>query len=302
MPRVHLSPAPDIVRPRAGAQAGFTLIEVLVAIVVLTVGLLGTFAALRTSAHTTLTNRERQAETSLAREVLEDAGSLPTWQLSTVALPAALAPLITGSSAGVGSLSVSRGPTTYSVTLSACSVDDPSDGSGTELNSPPPSPMPAPAPNRTWCPNLTASSSVDPSPDDEERVSVTVQPSAGQPGPIVQQSTLIMNRLPVVSGLTLSSSSLSTNGGPCASSQPVSCTSAQPLIFSVTTTTPATSVRWFVNGALQASGDPYSTSGTTSQFPWQPPAGAATYTISAQAAYGQGDLGPSATLQVSITS
>jgi prepilin-type N-terminal cleavage/methylation domain-containing protein len=287
MLRVRLSSSSDTAHPRAGGQAGFTLVEVLVAIVVLTIGLLGTFAALRSAAHTTLTNRERQAETSLAREVLEDAGSLPSWQLTTSGLPAALAPLISGSSTAAGGLTVTRGLTTYSATLSACSIDDPSDGSGSDTS--------APAPNRTWCPNLTSSSSTDSTPDNEEKVSVAVGPSAGASGPTVQQSTLIVNRPPVVSGLTVTGSS-------CTSGSPASCTSAHPLSVTVTTTTPATSILWFVNGSQQASGDPYSTSGTSSQFTWQPPAGAANYTISAQAEYGQGPVGSAATLQVRITS
>lgn len=285
MPRVRFRPPDDTPCARVDRAAGFTLVEVLVTIVVLTVGLLGTFAALRTSAHATLTNRERQAETSLAREVLEDAGSVPSWELSTSALPGALQPLITGSGSPVGGvLQVTRGPVTYSVTPTSCSIDDPTDGSGSHASGNPP------APNRTWCPNLTTSASPDATPDDEERVSVTVAPSAGATGSSVVQSTIIVNRPPVISAIAVA-------GGACTSGPPVTCTSAQPLTATATATTPAagTTFQWFVNGALQAGM-------TTSQLTWKPPPGAASYTISAQAEYGLGPLSSAASVQVRVTS
>ncbi|HLI58366.1 MAG TPA: prepilin-type N-terminal cleavage/methylation domain-containing protein [Solirubrobacteraceae bacterium] len=274
----------DRARARVIDDAGFTLVEVLITIVVLTVGLMGTLAALRTSDRTTLTNRERQAETSLAREVLEDAGSLPSWELSTYALPGALQPLITGARAPAGGvLLVTRGPATYSVTPTACSIDDPTDGSASSHTSANP-----PGPNRTWCTGLVTSASTDSTPDDEERVSVTVAPSTGSAEPTVQQSTLIVDRPPVVSAITVA-------GGACNSGPPITCTSAQPLTATATTTTPATSFRWLVNGVLQSTM-------TTSQLTWQPPSGAASYTISAQAEYGQGPVGAAATVQVRVTS
>jgi prepilin-type N-terminal cleavage/methylation domain-containing protein len=292
MPSLRFASAQNLFS-RAREEAGFTLVEVLVAVVVLTVGLLGTFAVLRTSAHTTLTNRERQAETSLAREVLEDAGALPAWQLSSSApvgssqpLATALQSLIPGAGAPVGNvLQVTRGPASYRVTVTACAIDDPSDGvAGSHVS--------LPAPNRAWCPNLLTSGSPDATPDNEEQVSVTVAPSADPSGPTVQQSTLIVNRAPVVSSVT-------AGGGTCTAGPPVSCTSAQPITVSVTTTRPATLIRWFVNGGSRTT---YTTTGTTSQFTWTPPHGAATYTISAQAEYGQGPWGSAATQQIAITS
>lgn len=282
MSPLPLHPSPDSGFTHARVEAGFTLVEVLVAIVVLTVGLLGTFAALQTAARTTLTNRERQAETSLAREVLEDAGSLPSWQLSTSALPGALQPLISGAGSPVGGvLAVSRGSGTYSVTPTACSIDDPTDGSGSHAD--------PPAPGRIWCPHMTTSASPDATPDDEERVSVTVAANGGPAGLTpVQQSVLIVNRPPVVSGIAIA-------GGACVAGPPVTCTSAQALTATATTTTPATSFRWLVNGVLQPTM-------TTSQLTWQPPSGRNSYTISAQGQYGQGPVGAAATVQVSVTS
>jgi Tfp pilus assembly protein PilV len=57
-------------------ERGFTLIEVLVPAVVLVSGLLAVFGMLAAASHGSSTNRQRQAETSLAREVIENVRSL----------------------------------------------------------------------------------------------------------------------------------------------------------------------------------------------------------------------------------
>lgn len=303
MPRVPL-PALDTVRPRAVAEAGFTLVEVLVAIVVLTVGLLGTFAALRTSAHTTLTNRERQVETAVAREVVEDASSLSYTQLTSTALPGALQTLVANATTASGGLQVTRGPASYLVTLSVCSLDDPSDGYGKHGST---ANDPLPASGGAWCLNQPADGSTDSAPDDEKRLSVMVQAISDSTAPTVQQTALIFNHgLPAVSCLTVT-------GTACPdSSQRVSYTSTRTLTFSVTTTTQAASLRWFVDGNPPGRGqlpagasDPYVPAGTTSQFTWQIPQltspSSYTYTISVQAQNAQGDTGPRSTLQITVT-
>jgi prepilin-type N-terminal cleavage/methylation domain-containing protein len=299
MSRHHLPSAHDPLAAR-GRDAGFTLVEVLVAIVVLTIGLLGTFAVLRTSEHTTLTNRERQAETSLAREVLEDAGSLPTVDLTSAALPGALTPLISGSTVVSGGLQVPRGPAQYTAGVIVCSLDDPSDGLGSHSA--------PPAPGGVWCPDVqptpSPNPSPDPTPDDEERVSVTVQALGDPSGPQVQQSTLIFNH-----GL-LAISCLTVAGGACPGvSQTVSYSATSTLTFSVTTGSQAASVQWLVDGSNPTSGqltggetDPYRPAAATSSFTWQLPQVPGTYTISAQAQDAQGNTGPPATVQIKITS
>lgn len=280
---------------RVRGEAGFTLIEVLVTVLVLVVGLLGAFATLRASAHATVTNRQRQVETSLAREVIEDAGSLPYAQLTTAALPGALQALVAHASPASGGLQVTRGPASYLVTLDACSIDDPSDGYGSHTN--------APASGGAWCPNQS-SGTADTAPDDEKRVSVTVGPSTGATGPIVQQAALVFSQgLPAVSCLTVV-------GTACPdSSQRVSYSSTSTLTFSVTTTTQASSVRWLVDGNNPTSGqlptgasDPYAPTGTTSQFAWQVPQVAGTYRITVETQDAQGDTGPPSTLQITVTS
>jgi prepilin-type N-terminal cleavage/methylation domain-containing protein len=293
MPRLRIAHASDPSRSPAADHAGFTLIEVLITIVVLTVGLLGTFAALRSAADTTVSNRQRQVETSLAREVIEDAGSLAYTQLTSSTLSPALQPLIAhATTTAGGGLQVNRGPSTYAVRLDVCSLDDPSDGYGSHTS--------APASGGAWCSGQT-SGTADSAPDDEKRLSVTVQPSAGS-GQTVQQEALILNHgLPAVSCLTVA-------GVACPDThQTVSYSTTTTLTFAVTTTAPVPLLQWLVDGDPPGAGlpsgasDPYAPAATPSQFTWKVPHAAGTYTISVQAQDSQGDTGPLSTIQVQVT-
>src|SRR5438270_9395882 len=83
------SPSTSRIRAFAGrwsaGERGFTLIEVMVAAVVMTAGLLALLGALDVASHATQTNRTRQEETNLAREVVEEIRGLPYTQLATPA-------------------------------------------------------------------------------------------------------------------------------------------------------------------------------------------------------------------------
>ncbi len=81
-------------RSRLSEQGGFTVVEVLVAALVLVVGLGGTFEMLITADHAISTTRLRQQETSLAREVLEDSRGLAFTQLTPTAIASALQPTV----------------------------------------------------------------------------------------------------------------------------------------------------------------------------------------------------------------
>lgn len=293
-------PARRRARIRLSDEGGFTLIEVLVAIIVLVVGLLGAFATLDAAAHTTRTNRQRQAETSLAREVIEDARSLAYTQLTPTALPTALESMVTGSTVVDDRLVVTRSIYSFSVALDVCSLDDPTDGYGNHSS--------PPASGGKWCDDVAPSGTVDSNPDDEKRLSVTVTPSTGSE-PTVQLATLIDGHTvngPVVSCLTIAGS-----GCPGANASYTS-PGTTSVTFAVTTTAQASAIKWSVNGdappsAQVATGasDPYVPPGTTSQFQWVIPSinGVAvdgTYTISAAAQDSNGATGSRSTLQITV--
>src|SRR5437588_12703564 len=106
---------------RLGEERGFTLIEVLVAAVILVTGLLAVFGLLVTASHTSATNRIRQAETSLARDVVENIRSLGYAQLQPTTVASTLGPLISGSTVSGSTLLVDRSIYSFSVSLTACS-------------------------------------------------------------------------------------------------------------------------------------------------------------------------------------
>jgi prepilin-type N-terminal cleavage/methylation domain-containing protein len=277
---------------RARAEAGFTLIEVLVAVFVLVAGLGVTFGMLSAAADQTMTNRQRQAETSLAREIVEDARSLPYTDLNTPALAGDLQPLITGSTVSGTNLVVTRSIYSFTATVTACSLDDPARGIGNYGN--------PPASGGSWCPDVGTSGNTNPDPDDYKRVAVVVTPT-GKSRPTVQQTVLIYEK--PINGPAVSC--LSTNASCPGSNQTE--TSGTSLTFNVTTTIAAASIQWLVNGSPPPSGeipagalDPYTPSGTTSSFTWDFPSVDGTYTISAIAYDANGNAGTKSTLVITL--
>jgi hypothetical protein len=278
------------------------MLEVLAATVVLAVGLGAAFQMLVAAAHVTSTDRIRQAETSVARELTENTQSLAYTQLLPSTIASALQSEVTDSTASGATLTVNRliagqaqHDFTFTATFTACSMDDPADGTGSHTL--------APTGGGSWCSDVGSSGSADATPDDYKRVSVTVAPASGsgRTSPTVQQTVLIYNRPthgPAVSCLSVSSTCPGTNQ---------TYTSGTQLTFNVTTTTPAASVEWLVNGSRPDSSqlttgevDPYTPSTTTSTFIWKFPSADGTYTISALAFDINGNSGSKSQLQITL--
>lgn len=285
-----------------GGMQGFTLIEVLIAALVLVVGLLGLFTTIDVAAHTTMLNRERQVETSLAREVIEDASTLAYNQLTPATLAGALQPMVTGSTVSGQGLVAARSidtnttgrPSNFSVSWNVCSLDDPTDGYG-DHSSPPSS-------AGVWCPDVAPNATTDTNPDDEKRLSVTVTPATGAQ-PAVQLTTLIHSE--TVNGPAVSC--LTTTSGTCpGTNQTITDASVSTLTFYVTTKSQAASVQWLVNGnqppaaQIATGSDPYVPGSTSSQFTWKLPQADGTYTISAYAQDSNGATGSRLSLQVTL--
>jgi Tfp pilus assembly protein PilV len=285
------------IRSRISEQGGFTIVEVLVAAVVLVVGLGGLLGMLITADHSISTTRLRQEETSLAREILEDARGLAPAQLTQTAIASALQSAVPQATLARFSLVVTRTmssgtPTSFDVSFNVCDLDDPSDEYGNHSS--------PPASGGVWCPDVGSNGTQDSNPDDYKRVSVTVTPSNGST-PSIQQTILIYGR-PVNGPAVTCLSTSSACPGP-----DVTVTSDSSLTFNVTTTAAAASIQWLVNGNVPPSGqisagstDPYTPSGTSSSFTWNLPSADGTFALSAAAYDANGNSGTRSTVVVTL--
>src|SRR6476620_2602012 len=238
---------------RVACQRGFTLVEVMMAALVLVVGALGTLATIDTANSKTVATRGREAATSLARQLIEDVNNIPFRELSQTGVVADLQSNQGLESApGSPSYTINRRGFSYAITVTVCSLDDPRDGLGSTSGG-------------TFCSPSTyslatppAGTPVDPDPEDYKRVVIQVRWS----GHMVQQSALIANpgssAGPAVTALVPTT----TSGGVTTIDSSYTQTSVG---FRATTSVTPASVTWSRDGDTQ--GDA-SGSGTTWNFTW----------------------------------
>jgi prepilin-type N-terminal cleavage/methylation domain-containing protein len=119
-------------RLRAG-EDGMTIIEVMVAMVILLVGVLGTVSLVETGLLSTSRTTAREQGTNLARDLVERSRQVDYTSMTLGLAPATLRATLPASevSALSGStFTVTRRGVVYTVTVFACSIDDPTDGAG----------------------------------------------------------------------------------------------------------------------------------------------------------------------------
>lgn len=259
--------------------------------IVLTIGVLGAVGLLNVANRSASTTRAREAATSLARELIEGARSIPytNLQSTTVQSQIQALPGLADSGAGPGWTIVRRN-VTFTVTATECIFDDPSDGGGTHDGS--------------FCSDGAAPTTPpDKVPEDYKRVRVDVNWTRGGVTRNVHQTELINNNgsagAPAVRSLTLSSPSL-TNGQVA--------TGATQLTFALTTSSTPVTAQWLLDGAAQA--PITSGSGLGWSFSWNigmtGVAGSVvdgSYVVSAQAfdSYGQSGAAKSYTVTLNRT-
>ncbi len=171
--------------PAAAAEDGFSIVEVMIAIFLLLVGILGALLMVNTANSTTFANNARTSGVNLAREVADGAravnGNVSYDQLSNgCSAPSSPAnpcsstsAIVTGlqaqpglaadPSSPAGTWQIKRSGITYTVKVSVCSMDDPSDGYGSHSVGGP------------YCSDVAASGSSDTDADDYKRVVVDVR-------------------------------------------------------------------------------------------------------------------------------
>jgi Tfp pilus assembly protein PilV len=283
---------------RLRSQDGLSLIEVIVASVVLIIGILGTLVLMDAANGATTKTRAREGATNLTRELVEGARSVPYANISPATIVTQLQsqPGLADAGAGAG-WTIRRRNTTYTVTASVCTMDDPRDGGGTHSAG-------------GFCADSvaqntpdTTTGATDKAPEDYKRVRVEATWKQGNSTREVHQTTIVNNPGsaggPAVRTLTL-------NG----SASPPAVTSDTSLNFVLTTSSVPTTLHWLLDGADQA---PVTVGGLTSNFTWNlgnagtlgspDPAGSAvdgTYIVSAEAFDMYNVAGPSKSITVTL--
>jgi prepilin-type N-terminal cleavage/methylation domain-containing protein len=225
-------------------QRGFTIVEILVAMLILTVGVLGSVALIDGANASTSFTKARVGATNLARELTETSRSIDYDTLTSAMLSGELQgqPGLADSDAAIAGWQVKRRGITYTIAASACTFDDATDKTA--------------AHDATFCSSSATTPPGDTNPDDYRRVSFDVTWTTRGKAGKVSQSALVTNP--------------SGGLGPTITdfSGPVSVTSeaTQSLTYSVTTT-PADTVHW---SADDGTSDGNATGGPTAwSFTWQ---------------------------------
>lgn len=113
------------------SDAGFTVIEVMVAMAILLIGVFATLALVENGVSSTQRTTAREQATNLAREIVERSRQIPYTSMTPSQAPAQLRAALpdAGPLSGSG-FTVTRRNVDYAVTITTCSIDDPSDGAG----------------------------------------------------------------------------------------------------------------------------------------------------------------------------
>src|SRR5919199_1594965 len=123
---------PTRIRIRLQDDSGFTIVEVMIAAVVLIVGLLGTLTMIDGAQSATRTTKAREQATNLQRELIEAARTVAYEQLVPGNTSAMVSnqPGLGDSSLSSPGWTIRRRGVTYAVSMGSCAVDDPRDGTG----------------------------------------------------------------------------------------------------------------------------------------------------------------------------
>jgi prepilin-type N-terminal cleavage/methylation domain-containing protein len=241
-------------RVRPSSQSGFTLIEVLVAMLILLVGVLGVVTMVDGANAVTSKTKAREGGTAIARSIIEISRSLRYRDLTQASLEAALdtRPAMADSKPSVTGYTIKSRGITYELTLTVCSLDDPKDDLGLR------------PPGTTFCPDSDGppATARDRNPDDYKRVRVRLTWSTRATTHSVTQTSSIINPVgglgPSVTGLTMTSP---TSAG--TDEVRIEGSSLSPInsaSFVATTSTFAADLTWSVGGDSQgkANGGPTS--------------------------------------------
>lgn len=227
-------------------ERGFTLIEVMVAILILVVGFAGAFAMIDGANARTLDTKQREAATALTREVIEAARSVPYNQLNPTSMVTRIQaiPGLADTTPSTPAWTVDRRNQTYTLTTSVCSVDDDQDGFG-DIGT------------GNFCGG--GGGTADRNPDDYKRVGVAVSWQRGSVERSIQQAGIVNNEASAV-GPSVDF----TNQNPGDLDDPQITVDTDRITFDVLAEEEAVAIRFAVDGVVKDTAD-----GNTTHFTWE---------------------------------
>lgn len=241
---------------RARSENGFSLVEVMVALLVLLVGVLGTVMMIDGANAVTAQTKAREGGTALARTLLEVARGIPYRDLTTERLLTEMAsasrPALNDVRPGVAGHQISSRNFTYTVTPVICSMDDPKDDLGAHDD------------GIVFCADSdvgTDSGSYDRNPDDYRRVAVRLA-WAAKPNQVssVKQTGIVTNP---VGGLGPSVIDFDPDGPGT-----TTITTGTTATYDIKTSTAAEVVTVSANGVPLGEATKSGTSDTNFDFTW----------------------------------
>ena len=246
---------------RLTQERGFTIVEMMVAVVVLLVGALGTLAMLDTANKRARGASDRQNGIALGRQVLEAAKGISYRDLAPGTIVSSLRQDEAIAGVSADPWRIERDNTTYTIAVEVCWLDEPADGLGSR------------APGN-FCAGSGIGGTEDGNSIDHKRVTVVTSWNTDAGSGSSRQSSLISARggvdAPGVVSVQLTS--------PAAS--PITDPNATSASFAVTTNQDAAAVVWSLDGAQQETAIGAERDWN---FTWELPPADGIYDVSAQA-------------------
>ena len=216
-------------------QSGFSLVEVLVAATILVVGAMVTLTVVSAASRASAVNRQRDAATNLAREVVEAVHAVPYDRLTATSVATELQRVPGLADTAASGYGVIRGAVTFTIALDVCIMDDPTDGGGIR------------AATTTFCSNSGPAGTADKNPEDYKRVvaRVTWRHGNGRTGSVVQ--TALISNPGSASGPAVRSIAPRGRTAPYV----VTDSSTTAIVFDLTTSSAPRTVNWLLDGTVQ---------------------------------------------------
>jgi prepilin-type N-terminal cleavage/methylation domain-containing protein len=243
-------------------ESGFTIIEIIVAMTILLIGVLGVTTMISVSNKTTQASNSRQGATTVVRRALETSRALPFRSIKNATLATdiqAQAPDLATTT--TGSWTVSRDSYLYTVSATVCRVDDDSDGFGVHDTADP-----------TFCTDSATTGTADDKAGDYKRVAVTASWVSQGVTKSVKQVTLVppggTGDAPAVTDVHPTSPTGTTGQPLLITTQP----SPSQVSFSATATNGPSYMTWLIDGTPNQTCPPVITacsgSGASWAFTW----------------------------------